>query len=237
MSLFSSNAPASNAYLRGPANGNTQYTIGTSMGVGTEKDAAYDVYHPAMKWDLSSIPSGSRVESAALEMYLSGKDINTTHYVQVWRFIRSGIDWGDVTWNQYDDSANLNWGTQGGSNTSTDVDTNLGQLQFTSGSANGKYTFTLDADEVEKWFWGGKQNYGILLKASIEDWDVVGVARGTLTVWRGVTYGTADERPTLKITYHAGGHYWIMGCGFGGRSSNIFQPGKYSQMVPAILAK
>ncbi len=223
MSLYSSNAPAAGAILRGPAWSDQHHAIGTGMNVGTEKDVAYDVNHPILLWNLSDIPSGSRIESAQLEMYLAAVDIDTTHYVQVWRLVRDGIDWSDCSWAEYDESADLDWGIQG-ANASTDRDTLLGQLQFSSGSSAGKYTFNLTASEIEKYFWGQKVNRGLLIKADIEDWNVVGVSRGTLTTWRGTTYATAEMRPTLKITYHAGVSYWIMGCGFGGLG---FAPGKF----------
>ncbi|MBZ5515236.1 MAG: DNRLRE domain-containing protein [Acidobacteriia bacterium] len=172
---LSQNAPDTNLGAS-----NTLLVDGDDPG-GTGKDLA-----TLIKWDASTIPAGSVVESAAITLTISNSSSNTYQIYELKR------DWqeGAATWNVT--SSGVNWQVPGAQGTSDRGSTVLGSILAT---ATGQATITLNNAGialVQSWVNNPSSNFGIIL-ANSSNTD-------------GLDFGSREQstlssRPKLTIRY------------------------------------
>lgn len=226
MSSYISTSPNDTADID---QGDSNYAaLGTAMPVGRKDSEGYGgVQHAALKFDLSSILSSATVLSAQFQATLYAEDTNTAHNVLLKRFVRSGIDWDDMTWQYYDKSATASWATLGASGAG-DVDVTLSSKAMGTSPTFQEYTFSLTTSYIQAWVDGSTPNRGFMMMADNEPWEPPGYGVGTETVWRGPTYGTTSQRPELTIEYYLpapGIMMWWggLGCGSQPQAFDVFR--------------
>ncbi len=131
-----------------------------------------------LKWDVSSIPSGSTIDSASISLYVWNASAGT----YVLREAKVGWSESTVDWNDFNQSGDI--GT-----------TDLGSI---TASSTGTYTFNLNvAGEqlIEDWVNGTKTNNGFVIQTS-------GTTDGLSF---SSSEAGQSARPQLSITYTTGG--------------------------------
>lgn len=162
-----------------------------------------------LMFDIWHIPPDAVVSAASLDITVDSNFLGTSHTLSLYRLKRRC--WGAVqdssgataghpssaaSWNNYNQSASLAWGTAGAANTTSDRDGSaIGTLAVTSGTS-GTQTITLNTAQIQEWLSGAFVNNGILLQASVET-----SSSNTLIRWKTVDAPTAAQRPRLTITY------------------------------------
>ena len=122
---------------------------GTSGSMTIDREST-DVQRALVQFDLSSVPSGSTVTAATLELQATGIDgLLTIDAYQVQQ------SWSEttVTWNQR--SSGTNWSTAGGAFDATPLDS-------ISTNQTGIHSFDVTS-LVQDWVDGAAQNYGLLI--------------------------------------------------------------------------
>lgn len=210
MPIFSQNPNGANCPWLQRAYPNDVFQASGNHYYGTADGQDYVNDHAIYYWDLSSILPNAIIQSATLQIYADVQSIDRDFYIEVWRLIRSGIDYDDASYYEYDESANLDWDGQGADG-AADIDTKLGEHFWDyPGDTGGLKQITLDVDEVAKWFDGQKSNYGVLLKSNPEQ-ETAGATYGTRVRVRGTAFETVGHRPLLTINWlPAGGFYQII---------------------------
>jgi hypothetical protein len=167
----------------------TGYANNAELRIG-ESNAAADVWHSLLKFDLSGIPANATINSATLTLTIVTDYADNASAVSIYRVKRNWIE--ASTWNKYD--ASNSWQTAGGTGAndydSTVIATRSFSATLTAGSSR---TFTLDTTEIKKLIDGTYTNYGFLLKTSSENNDAYG--------WASSDNTTAAYRPLLEIDY------------------------------------
>jgi len=174
---LSENEPAANA---GAAS--TLLADGDDPG-GTGNDKA-----SVIRWDVSSIPAGSTVKSAAITFNITNV---TSSVYQLYQLTRSW-DEGVVSWTAA--TGVDNWGTAGAQAATDRGSTVLGELSI---GTTGIYSFSLNSDgvaAVQSWIDNAAANQGIILANSTSGDGVDFDSREV---------GTATNRPKLTLTYTA----------------------------------
>lgn len=149
-----------------------------------------------IKFDLSSIPAGSTINSATLALVLTAAGSfrsNNNRTVRIYRLLRAFVE-TEATWVKA--TSSVNWGTAGCSNTTSDREaTDIGSTTFNTTDAQyAEKTFTLTTSAIEAMITGGAfTNNGFLIKADTENQDRYFVA--------SCENGTASYRPKLTIDY------------------------------------
>lgn len=172
----------------------TNYGANSSMIVG---NFAGTKYHIALKFDWSSIPTGSTCTSATAEMTLSSKLGSAGGTIRLYRAVRAWTPSG-ATWNTYDGSNA--WTTAGGTDHDDDREATVVCDKVLAGDeANGAKSFPLDAAAVSAMLPGnGFTNNGFLMRHVNE------TLNQTYTFRTGI-WGTAGARPKITINYTTGG--------------------------------
>lgn len=152
--------------------------------------SASEALIPLIKFDLSSIPAGSVVTSATLELtannIIAGGDTPTVLH----RILSGNSGWVEAcTWNYAVPSTTAWAGSAGAKTSGTDyAAATLGSFKPVTGNPNGTlYTITLDTDEVESMI---ADNNGILFHAP-----------AALFLIHSSSSTTAAYRPKLTIVY------------------------------------
>lgn len=171
----------------------TAYGSGSDIYVG-EYNGGSDVARTLIKFDLSSIPTGSTINFAILRFRDVGTDFtDNARAIQVYRLLRSWTE-GTATWNTTDGSTS--WGTAGAGNTTTDREaSSIGSVTLPNPPVAGKdYWISLNASAVQEMISGGSfTNNGFMLKADTETNDMHRLySRND---------ATAANRPDLWINY------------------------------------
>jgi hypothetical protein len=141
-----------------------------------------------MKWDFSSIGTGTHVNSVSMKLNIVGATFDTYNLYQVKR------NWTEngATWNTYDGTNN--WTTAGANDTTNDISATV--LGSADAEATGSYTFTLNAagiSVVEGWVNGTTPNYGMLFMNDAGALDGVDFSYKE--------NATSDNSPTQIIEY------------------------------------
>lgn len=137
-----------------------------------------------IEFDISSIPTGSTINSATLSLWtdIGYTNVNTS----IHRITRSWTEAGS-TWNTYDGSNS--WTSAGG-----DYDSTADANATPSSTIAGTKTDWTITSLVQEWV-NGTANNGILLKLTSES----GATQGHL--YRSSDNATSSERPKLVIDY------------------------------------
>lgn len=144
-----------------------------------------------IKFDVSSIPSGSTVTAASLELRIKSGLSGDNCTSRVRRLIRDWTESG-ATWNTYDGSNS--WGAAGAQDTSTDIVASDDATNVRS-SISSPVTITITGLEtlVNGWVNGTYPNYGMVVYSDAEG-DANGVVGSSED-------GTSSNRPKLNVTY------------------------------------
>lgn len=144
-----------------------------------------------IKFDLSTIPPGSVIVSAAMSLYLWGDFTNVPLTISVFRVKRAWVG-AQATWNVY--STGNSWQTAGCDGANDRESTAVGALLFASANPtlNQWYTWALDPVAINAMTDGVWTNNGFLLKTE---------SGGDHLIFYSSDYGTASLRPKLTIDY------------------------------------
>lgn len=182
-----------------------------NLGVGEDNAGTDAVDRTLIKFDLSSIPAGSTINSAVITLtysFAGNTDANNNRTMQVYRMLRAWVE-DQATWNIA--ATGTNWGTAGASNTSTDRETSsIGSVACaTSDAQYSTKDITLTASKIQEMITGGAfTNNGFLLQMDTEVDD--------LYLFCTSNNATASRRPKFVIDYTppasalAGGHFYFM---------------------------
>lgn len=174
-----------------------------TLAVGEQKSVTI-TYRTLIKFDISSIPPGSKINSATLTIYSDGQDLSdVSRTMRVYRVLRA---WDETqsTWNVY--TTGNNWGTAGCGNTTTDRESSdIGSVTHTANPSDGTaFAFTLTASSIQDMLLGGTfTNNGFLIQMDTESDDAGG--------FHSSSYATSGQRPKLEIDYTEapGGYIFI----------------------------
>jgi hypothetical protein len=142
-----------------------------------------DVY-ALIRWDLSSIPAGSKVSSVSITLNVTNGS-KTTY--QLYALKRSWVE-SAATWQLY--AANNPWEVAGAKG-SLDRGTQVGSVPAPK---VGKQTFTLPASVVQGWIENPSSNQGIII-ANATNTDGFDFSSREVA--------TSGDRPQLNVTYTA----------------------------------
>jgi hypothetical protein len=167
----------------------TNYGASTALGVdgddpsGTGRDVS-----ALLRWDVSSIPSGSTIQSATITLRVT--DASTNSYP----FLALARAWSEsaATWQQA--AAGQPWEIAGATGPADREATPLASL---TASATGSHTVTLSASgiaKVQQWVDNPAQNFGIIVASTSNTNGLDFASRETATV---------ANRPRLTITFVA----------------------------------
>ena len=181
---ISQSAPTSNF------GSSAELTIVGDYGGGSGNDLA-----SLLKWDISSIPPGSLVDSAQITLDVFDR---TTGAFQLYELKRDWVE-AEASWNVF--AAGSGWQTSGAQGPLDRGPLLLGAISpATTRSFHislGSHDISLNANGralVQSWINDLATNHGIILvSSSSTSGDVLGV--------RSSEYGTAAQRPKLTVTY------------------------------------
>ncbi len=141
----------------------------TNLWFGELDTAVGQTTRTLVKFDVSSIPAGSMINSATLSFYINLDRSSNARTARV-RYLKR--DWveGEATWNIY--STGNNWETAGASG-ANDVDsTDLATASYTATESTGAYKdFTLNdsgLSVINRWVNGNLSNYGFRVTMDTE---------------------------------------------------------------------
>lgn len=160
-----------------------------------EDNTGVELFRSCVKFSLSSIPSGSIINSVTLTLTHAESGswrASNSRTVRVYRLLRAFTE--GLTWNNYDGSSG--WGTAGCSNTTTDREaTDIGSSSVTTAELDeAEHEWTLTASSIQAMLDNGSfTNNGFLLKADTESSD--------RQQWHSGESATASKRPKLVIDY------------------------------------
>lgn len=194
--------PAEDTYL---SSGATTTNFGTSAFVFFGESAG-SVFRTLVQFDLSSIPSGTTVNSATLNLWIRSFTGTNTRTLRVYRVLRNWAE-TQATWNVY--TTGNNWGTAGCANTTTDREaTDIGSVSISSSIADhAQVNITLTASAIQTMITGGGfTNNGFLLKMDTESDDA-----GSFYPREEATFTT--ERMQITINYGPMNNLPLLGVG------------------------
>jgi hypothetical protein len=168
----------------------TNFDGNTNIDVG-EYNAGSERRRTLIKFDLSSIPAASVVNSATLRLYNTGTDLtDNSRTFDVYRVRRAWIA-GQATWNVY--TTGNSWTTAGCGDTTNDREgTALGSISCVNPPSAGYQTTTLTASSIQEMLNGGTfTNNGFVLIMQTENNDLQ----------RFNAVETASNMPELIIDY------------------------------------
>lgn len=172
----------------------TGISYGTTFYVGEENTGVIQVSRGIIKFDLSSIPAGSLINSAQMVLTYQGNDFSSNaRAVNVYRILRSVIG-SQASWNNY--ATGTPWGTAGCSNTTTDREnTNIGDSPTQSATPvdGDVVTFNLTASKIQEMIDGVFTNNGFLIQVATETDDMV--------AYKGHSDAKPTNRPKLIVNY------------------------------------
>jgi hypothetical protein len=145
--------------------------------------------HTLLKFDLSSIPDGSVINSAYLRLYYNAAGSTGDPGGRTYTVHRITQDWVELecTWNIF--STGNSWTTAGGDY----ADIHKASLTLPSmGGQNSWVSWTV-TDIVKDWINFGNPNYGFLIREE----EVVGI----YSAFRSTQHSDLATRPILEIDY------------------------------------
>lgn len=191
--------PSIDAHMTNGSQADINQDLG-AWDVGEFNGASNDIRRGLMKFDLSSIPSGSTITAVTLRLYDIGLNLATnTRTMRCYRCLRN---WGEttVTWNKYD-GTNA-WGTAGADNTTSDREAgDIGNISMPGTEVAGYVDITITASAIQDWLTGAVTNYGFVVRMDTETDD--------LHRFNGSEAGAFS--PELVVTYDlpSGGFYYM----------------------------
>lgn len=169
-----------------------------------------DVFRALIRFDTSSIPTGSIISSAILSLYFYAQGDASDQNVSAHRALtqwyegdKAGAAAGDTvdssTWALRNNKGSVAWGGGAGGAAGSDFATDATDTTLIANADYKFYDFDVLAD-VNAWHAGTANNYG---------WWIIGTETGTTMPYkRYYTREWADDttkRPKLTVTYTSGG--------------------------------
>ena len=179
-------AGTTDAYLSQAGPGSNFGASTTLLVDGDDPSATGNDKATVIRWDVSSIPAGSTVESAQITFNITDP---TTSLYELYQLVRMW-DEGVVSWTAA--AAGDNWQTAGAQGANDRNSTVLGELSV---ATTGIHTFSLNTDgvaAVQSWVDSAATNQGIIIANSASSNGVDFSSREV---------GTATNRPKLTVTY------------------------------------
>ena len=179
-------AGTTDAYLSQAGPGSNFGTSTTLLVDGDDPGGTGNDKASVIRWDVSSIPAGSTVESAQITFNITDP---TTSLYELYQLVRMW-DEGVVSWTAA--AAGDNWQTAGAQGASDRNSIVLGELSV---AATGIHTFALNTDgvaAVQSWVDSSATNQGIMIANS---------ASGNGVDFSSREVGTATNRPKLTVAY------------------------------------
>jgi len=147
-----------------------------------------------LRWDLTSIPMGSRVQSVTLRVYVNDKTVDT---FEIYEVKHSWVE-NQANWNVA--AAGSNWQSAGAQGTDTsnpairpDRGTSVLGVLTSAGTALKTFDFNVDGiDAVQRWIDDPTKNFGI----TVQDYLAT-----DLFEFSSKEATNIPKRPTLTITY------------------------------------
>lgn len=176
----------------------TNYSTETYFNIGESSAATGDYNKALIKIDFSGIPANQLITSATLKMTPIG-DYNTNtsfaYFMYAYRVLRNTVH-AEATWNEY--ASGSNWIIAGARSDELDYDGDIEighEIQPNAPTLNapGSFQMTLDAAEIQKFYDGTYNNYGLLL--------VVPSGSNNMIRYASTNHGTASYRPVVTVTY------------------------------------
>ena len=162
------------------------YGAVTSLGVGGDQPAGTGKDQSALlKWNLSTIPAGSKISSASVTLNVTNTSIQT---YQAYELKRPWVE-SAATWLLY--AVGKSWQTAGAKGSLDRGTTVVGSV---SPSTTGSQTFALSPALVQGWVDNPSTNNGIII-ASATNTDGFNFSSREVT--------TSNLRPQLSVTYTA----------------------------------
>jgi len=162
-----------------------------------EHNAGVETMRSLVQFDLSSIPAGSTINSAFLDLTFVGDASDNARVFSVYRVKRAWVE-DQATWNVY--STGNSWTTAGAADTTNDregtaINTYHAQVAAPD-TTNGRKGVILDAAKIQEMITGGVfTNNGFLLQVANESNDAI--------IYGGDNNATATKRPILLVDYTA----------------------------------
>lgn len=173
-------------------NPTTNNSAATLVAIG-ESNAGSSVWRGIVKPDLSSIPAGSTIIDATLNLVVQNDFSDNSRTMQAYRLSRAWV-FNQATWNVY--STGNNWGTAGAANTSTDREaTGVGSVSVAASPGTGAtISLPITASKLQEMLSGGTfTNNGFLLKMDTETNDGM--------FYNATSNATSGNRPTFVVNY------------------------------------
>lgn len=159
-----------------------------------------------IKFDLSNIPAGSTVSSAALLLTCVGEFSSTDYAITAYPLSRSWSE-GTAAVGTYVLNTNATWthsnypttwGTPGADNTSSDRGPNSIGTAIVTNCVNASVSIPINTATIEGWINNPATNYGILLKGDETQ-------NNTIKNFASSEHATVSYHPQLSIVYDSGG--------------------------------
>lgn len=144
-----------------------------------------------LRWDLSSIPVGSVVQSATLSLNVTGTSGDTYEFYEVLR----GWSETQATWTKATTTPNVNWGTAGAQGAADRGTIVLGSMNALT---MGPRTISLNADgiaAVQRWVNTPLANNGLVIQ------DYANATNDDLVLSSNHASNSAENRPRLIVVY------------------------------------
>ena len=147
-----------------------------------------------------NVPSNATITAWTYKAYLYSEDMTASSNVLLYGLKRNWqYTGGGVTWNQYDNDANLNWGTAGAMG-AADISASWATLAFTSTPTTGAWhTWTLSATRADL----TAAPYGVLMRCDVEN-------NARLTFSGGNTGDNNEPEHSITYTLPGNSYYYRM---------------------------
>jgi hypothetical protein len=156
----------------------------------------FDDKYAFISFDVSSIPAEAEVISATLEVYFIGMRNGTTEKDINCHRVTASFTEGNGTGIDGQAVPGVTW------NTKSSYDGTILDSKTVGDVLGFWYSFDITA-AAQVWVNAPAQNFGVLLKQSINDWDINNPSGGTKQ-FASSEYATVSLRPKLTITYREG---------------------------------
>lgn len=167
----------------------------TEIRVG-ESSTVAAVWRGLIKFDLTSIPSGSTTSSNILSLWIFADDSSNARDFKAFRVLRNWSE-GNSTWNNYDTGSAWTTAGAGSDGNDTDLTTAWATVAYTATESVGtEKQYSLSTTEFDKFLNSTYTNYGWLIKADTENNDAYRHDSSSSA--------TSSERPKLVVTYTPG---------------------------------
>jgi RHS repeat-associated protein len=176
-------------YAPAPA---TNYGASGSLYIGECSCGVNYFARSLLKFDLSSIPPGSTITSAALSLWETVDYAANARTFRVYRLKRAWDEMG-ATWPNYFNGSTSLWQVPGAAGLNDVEASDIGSRAFAANEPLGEKSWSLNPARVQEWVNGSFTNNGLLIRADVETDD--------LYIFNASDSPTTTQRPKLVVVY------------------------------------